>query len=151
MGRRGKYINNTQTEIGPYNNNAECNGQNTEQHIKYNDNFEEVYYSPSIAENYTQKLIRSDFTNPLFNEDYIVPLPICNGLIYNPSKQYAIITNNTIRHISVKWESNQIDFYETEQEFNGEYEFIFFKGNLEQAHLLANIINPYPFWTLEAI
>lgn len=151
MGRRGKYINNTQPEIGTYSNNAQCNGQNTDQHMKFSDNFEEVYYSPSIAENYTQKLIRSDFTHPLFTDDYIVPLPICNGLLYNPIKQYAIITNNTIRHISVKWESNELDFYETEQEFNGEYEFIFFKGTLEEAHLLANIINPYPFWTLEAI
>ncbi|MBD3351917.1 MAG: hypothetical protein GF364_10570 [Candidatus Lokiarchaeota archaeon] len=152
LSRRGKYINNTQDSIGVVNNNAACNGQTTEQHIIFMDNWEKVYYSPSLAENTTQLLTRSDYTHPMVegNEDYIVPLPISNGFLYNEDNNYAIITNNTMRHISVKWEQNYVDFYETELEYNSRYEFICFKGNLEEAHLLANIINPYPTWEMEA-
>jgi hypothetical protein len=152
-GPRGEFITNTQPVVGPINNSAACDGKRVEQHIIVTDNWERAHYTPSLADNYTQALVRSDYTPPgaAGNDKYIVPLPISNGLIYNDQKGYAIITNNTVRHISVKWESDYLDFYENDIKYNSQYELIFFKGPLEQAHLLATLINPYPTWTLEAI
>ncbi|MHA1340954.1 MAG: hypothetical protein ACTSRZ_03145 [Promethearchaeota archaeon] len=151
MSHRGIYINNTIPQVPAYNDNAECNGQKTEQHIIFYDNWNEVYYSPSLAENFTQRLIRNDYKPPLTesNEHYKVPLMISNGFLYNVQKGYAIITNNTVRHISVRWENDFVEYYEDDQEFNSEYEFIIYQGNLIDAHLLSNIINPYPFMEFE--
>ncbi|MHA1819925.1 MAG: hypothetical protein ACTSVC_05590 [Promethearchaeota archaeon] len=147
---RDQEISNEIYPLPNYNDSALFNGESTEQHMFFFDDWNTIYYSPSIAENYTQKLVRDDYRNEAMkdNDFYIVPLPIANGFIYNPQKHYAIITNNTVRHISVKWENNYLEYYETEQKYNSTYEFILFKGDLADSHLLANIINPYPFMIL---
>ena len=144
---RGIFINNTIESLPPY--PDVCDQANaSEQHIKFMDTWESMSYSPSLADNYTVALARSNYTNAQMEDKdfYIVPLPLCNGLIYNNAKQYAIITNNMVRHISVRWESSYLDFYENDVEYNSQYEFLIYKGNLNNAHLLANIINLYPFW-----
>lgn len=153
LSRRGIYINNTQQYIPKINNTITCNGERVSTHIKFLDDWEKIHYSPSLDENNSVQCNRSDYTNHAVvnDDDYILALPISNGFLYNDEGGYAIITNNTVRHLSVKWgkESNEMDFVETEFQYNAKYEFILYKGSLENALLFANIINPYPYWNLE--
>ncbi len=123
-----------------------CNLERSSQYIRFHDNWENIHYTPSLADNYTVGLTRSDYTNKAMIGDdfYTVPLPICNGLIYNDEQGYAIITNNTVGHIAVTWEEGQVFYYEKETIYNAHYEFILYRGPLEQAHLLASLINTYP-------
>jgi hypothetical protein len=122
-------------------------------YIQFLDNWQRANYSPSMAENYTREIIRSDYYHPAMQNDefYIVALPIANGFIYNYEGGYAIIKNTTVNHISVRWFADKLVYFEEFVEYNHQYEFIFFKGSLADAHFLASIINPYPTITLEAI
>jgi glycosyl hydrolase family 57 len=144
--RRDQFVSNKVPILPVFNNSAACNGKRSEQHIKFNDNWKTAAYSPSLAENYTQTITRDDYHHPAMGNDpyYKVPLPISNGLLYNIQKGYAIITHNTVRHISVRWENDVADFYEKEIQYNSNYEFLCFKGSLQEAHLLSLICNPYP-------
>ncbi|MHA1730634.1 MAG: hypothetical protein ACTSU5_01755 [Promethearchaeota archaeon] len=124
-------------------------GRRTRQSFTFAGNWINATYSPSLLENGTQEVRRSDYRNPVIGRDpdYICPLPIANGLLYNPRDGYAIITNNTVRHVSVKWEDDSVEYYETDQKFNSEYEFIITAAPLADALLLADLVNMYP--TLE--
>ena len=156
-GRRGVLVNQTQdfSSIGVFNNSAACNGLKKTNEIGFIDNWTEAVYSPSLDENRTVQIKRSDFLHPkmIGNKDYQMHLPLSNGLLYNPDKEYAIIKNNSVRHISVRWNQlgTEMRFLETEVQFNSRFELILFSGSLQDSLLLANIINPYPFIQLEAI
>ncbi|GAB4313518.1 MAG: hypothetical protein Kow0069_14680 [Promethearchaeota archaeon] len=122
-------------------------GPTTSQFVTFKDDWRRVAYTPSLLDNATQNLTRADYRNPFVgrNDDYLVPLPLANGLIYNLAKGYALITNNEVRHVSVRWEDDRVTFYETGQDFDARYEFLLFDGSLEDALLLANLANLYPF------
>ncbi len=156
-GRRGLYVNQSQSysTILPINNSASCGGLKKINQIGFVDNWTEMVYSPSLDENHTIRIARRDYIHPkmIGNDNYQLHIPLSNGLLYNPEKHYAIIKNNSVRHISVRWDQQGLEmrFLETEVQYNSRFEFILYSGALENAHLLANIINPYPIITMEAI
>ena len=147
-GPYGFLVNNTRSTLPLLSaaNFTNCNLERSAQYIHFQDTWKQIHYTPSLADNYTIGLTRSDYTSKAMEGDdfYTVPLPICNGLLYNDEQGYAIITNNTVGHIAVTWEEGQVFYYEKETIYNAHYEFLLFRGSLEQAHLLATLVNTYP-------
>jgi hypothetical protein len=97
-------------------------------------------------------MVRSDYTNPAANDPstYRVQIPMANGFVFNPQSGVAIITENMVRHISFSWEPDYLEFWEDEQKYNARYQFVLVQGTIDDCHLLANLLNMYPFWNLEA-
>ncbi|MHA1720142.1 MAG: hypothetical protein ACTSXK_11515 [Promethearchaeota archaeon] len=151
--------------IGPYNisvnnyqkflsnlteaNYTACNLERSEQYIYFDDDWSKIHYTPSLDNNGTIGLTRSDYSNKAMVGDpfYKVALPICNGLLYNDQGNYAIIMNNSVGRLAVVWKEDTAYYSEQYTEYNGSYEFIFYKGSLENALLFASLVNTYP--TLE--
>jgi len=117
-----------------------------------NDVWKYTIYSPSIAENYTVQLNRYDYLyKPFGADEWLLFLPLCNGLIYNPQNQFAIIKNCSVHHIPALWRPNSIEFKEIELEYNSSWQFFVVKISLEDALFLANQINGYAIISLDSI
>ncbi|MHA1341304.1 MAG: hypothetical protein ACTSRZ_15110 [Promethearchaeota archaeon] len=131
--------------------NAGINSKN-DVSIIFRDNWQYISYSPSLAENYTVELNRDDyFYKPFGADEWLLLLSMCNGLLYNPIKNYAIIKNCSVHHIPAIWRSDNVEFKEIELKYKNSWQFFIVNTSLENALMLANQINSYAPITLEAI
>jgi len=92
-----------------------------------------VYYSPSLAENITQLL--PHYPNPIY-------LPLSNGLIY--SGGWAVIKNASQHHTALTVEGGKMYYEEINQLNLVKMSFIIKQCTLQEALVLAGIVNTYP-------
>lgn len=120
--------------------------------VKFIDSWEEAIYSPAIAENITVQINRNDyFYKPLGADEWLCLLSMCNGLLYNPLKGYAIVKNCSAFHLPATWRVDNVEFKEIEVKYNSTRDFFFLKTDLATALKFANQINSYSILEMEAI
>jgi hypothetical protein len=115
--------------------------------VIFEGDFTQIAYSPAVNENNTVTLTRSDYYQFPYgsSNEWFVRLSGCNGLYYNPTGQYAIIKNNTVRHLTGTWRADSLEFLETNVRYNSHHQYFVVKGTLEETLALANILNSHRF------
>jgi hypothetical protein len=116
--------------------------------VRFKGNWTNITYSPALAENNLQELQRDEyFTHPFdSSKEWWFLLSLCNGLLYNPQEQFAIIKNTTQYHLAAKWNPDSIEFLTDDVKYHSTQEYFFVKANVDESLALANFMNTYqPF------
>jgi hypothetical protein len=144
---------NESTELPNYitNNGTTDVSDSNEISVKFIDDFKDVIYSPALAENLTQNLTRSDYFYRPYgsSEEWYLLLSLCNGLLYNPEKKYAIVKNVTANHLAALWREENVEFLETKVKYNSTRDYFLVSGELSDILRFANQINAYKVFTID--